>query len=448
MAFIRSISGLRATLGNDLTPAVVSDYTLGFASTLPDGTIVVGCDGRPSGGWIESIVVGSLRASGRTVRVLGMATTPTIQLFTEHSDAVGGIAITASHNPAAWNGMKFLDKGGVFLDAQTNALLWAAVDARIFTLSSNQQSGAVEIITDAAEQHINRVLALDVIRTTPHANGETVVVDAVNCSGSFIVPQLLEALGYTVVRLFADGTGVFPHAPEPTAENLTQLGEAVRLHSAAFGVAVDPDADRLVLYDETGSAIGEERTITLATEATMALGQHGDVVVNYSTTRAVDDVAARYGYKVHRAAVGEIHVVRRMQEVHAIIGGEGSGGVIYPTCHSGRDSIVGLGLITSLLRHRGISLAQACVSLPTYAMIKTKFELAHRSGVSENLAAIAASLSDAQVSVEDGVYASWADRWVHVRASNTEPIMRIIAEAPSAEEAQTLVARIRSMMHG
>lgn len=448
MSFIRSISGLRATLGDDLTPSLVADYALGFAAILPSGPIVVGRDGRPSGLWIEHVVVGALRAAGRTVRVLGMATTPTVQLMTEHSDAVGGIAITASHNPAPWNGLKFLDEGGVFLDAAANAKLWSAVDQRSFPLSADQQSGNLELVDDAAELHIDRVLALDAVRSAPKANGERVVVDAVNCSGSFIVPALLEALGYTVIRLFADGSGIFPHVPEPITENLTQLGEAVRQHNAVLGVAVDPDADRLVLFDETGMPIGEERTITLATEAVMALGTRGDVVVNYSTTRAVDDIAAEHGYVVHRAPVGEINVVRMMQRVNAVIGGEGSGGVIYPACHAGRDSIVGLGLITALLRHRSTTLGQACAKLPQYEMVKTKIDLPQGFNIESLRHSVTASFTDATLSTDDGVHAAWPDRWVHVRASNTEPIMRIIAEAPSRDEANELVSRVRSLING
>jgi len=447
MAFIRSISGLRATLGDDLTPAVVADYASAFAAILPPGPIAIGADGRPSGKWILDVVLGALRASGRTVHLLGMATTPTVQLFVEHSDAAGGIAITASHNPAPWNGLKFVDGSGVFLDADANARLWDHVDNRRFVLSSEQQHGDRIYFEGADKHHVDRVLALDVVRAAPRANGERVVVDAVNCSGSFIVPMLLEELGYEVVHLYADGSGIFPHTPEPLAENLTDLSAAVLQHGAAFGVAVDPDADRLVLLDGSGTPIGEERTIALATEAVMTLGTGGDVVVNYSTTRVVDDIAAAHGYRAHRAPVGEINVVRRMASVGAVIGGEGSGGVIYPACHAGRDSIVGLGLITSLLRHRGIGLAEASASLPQYAMVKTKFACADRASAASGLDAVALAFADATVSREDGVHAAWSDRWVHVRTSNTEPIVRIIAEAPTRAEADELIARVSAIIH-
>lgn len=448
MAFIRSISGLRATLGDDLTPVVVATYATAFSAILPPGPIMVGCDGRPSGTWIENIIVGSLQACGRTVRLLGMATTPTVQLLTEHSNAVGGIAITASHNPAPWNGLKFLDSGGVFLDADMNSKLWAVVDAQTFELSAEQQHGSIENVEDAAQHHISVVLALPIVYNAPRANGDTVVVDAVNCSGSYIVPQLLKALGYHVIGLFTDGQGIFPHAPEPIAENLSQLGDAVRAHGALFGVAVDPDGDRLVLLDHAGIAIGEERTIALATWAALSLGERGNVVVNYSTTIAVDDVAKRYGCTTFRAAVGEINVVRCMQEHNAVIGGEGSGGVIFPACHNGRDSIVGIALITSLLRSRSITLAQACAELPKYAMVKTKYEMTNRASVLAACSMIAVQFADADVSMADGVYASWPDRWVHVRASNTEPIMRIIAEAPTEAEANALITRVREIING
>lgn len=447
MSFIRSISGLRATL-DELTPMIVAEYTAAFASILPPGPVVVGRDGRQSGQWIEDLVVGTLRISGRNVKLLGLATTPTIQLITEHSEAVGAIAITASHNPEDWNGMKFVDANGIFLDAEGNQKLWSAADAQVSSMSEAGNEGVIELVADAAEQHVSRVLNLSIVRSSPQAQGERVVVDAVNCSGSFIVPNLLEALGYKVIRLFADGSGHFPHPPEPIAENLTLLGQAVRDHNAVFGIAVDPDADRLVLFDETGAPIGEERTIVLATEAVMALGVRGDAVVNYSTTQAVDDITSAHGYHTHRASVGEINVVRKMQKVSAVIGGEGSGGVIYPACHSGRDSIVGLALITSLLRHRKVSLLEACAVLPAYSMKKVKIDLDNVEQFSAIRQLLLSTFSDATISTEDGLHAGWADKWIHVRASNTEPIMRIIAEAPSPEEVEELIQRVITQING
>jgi phosphomannomutase len=447
MACIRSISGLRATLGNDLTPTLVAQYAWAFHAILPQGAIVVGRDGRPSGAWMQDIVVGTLRACGRPVVVLNVATTPTVQLITEHTDAVGGIAITASHNPAPWNGLKFLDAGGVFLDAEANARLWAAVDTPApDSLSPDQQHGHVVFRHDADMFHVDRVCDIPAVRSAPRSDAQRVVVDAVNCSASVSAPMLLERMGYEVVRLFCDGSGIFPHTPEPLTENLTQLGDAVRQHNAAFGVAIDPDGDRLVLFDEHGMPIGEERTIALATKAVLDSGERGDVVVNFSTTRVVDDVAASYGVTCHRAPVGEINVVRKMQSVGAVIGGEGSGGVIYPACHSGRDSLVGLGVISSYLRSHNLTMSQACAQLPSYAMIKTKFELESREALAASFADIMLAFPDAEISTLDGVFIGMADRWVQVRASNTEPIARVIAEAPTQDEAQELITRVTSLV--
>ncbi len=475
MAFIRSISGLRATLGDDLTPSIIATYATAFAAILPPGPIVVGRDGRPSGVWIEEVVLGALHACGREVRNAGMVPTPTVQLLTEHSDAAGGIIITASHNPAQWNGLKFIDAGGVFLDAEGNARLWAVVDrptSDIQRPSSDVQRPSEETVVpgtwhlalgtrdmapgtwhlapgtmkDAVQLHLDAVLSLHAVQQAPTANGERVVVDAVNASGSVIVPRLLASMGYEPVPLYCDGTGEFPHTPEPLPENLGDLAEAVKAHQAAFGVAVDPDADRLVLIDETGTPIGEERTVALAAQAVYDAGGKGPAVVNYSTSRTIDDVAAHYGEATYRSAVGEINVVRKMQELHAVIGGEGSGGVIYPTCHAGRDSIVGLALISSLLRRTGRSMSEAVAALPQYHMLKSKVTLDDRSKVAPTLERCAALFHDAVISREDGVHASWPDRWVHIRASNTEPIMRIIAEAPTAAEAAALVHRISAVL--
>jgi len=447
MAFIRSISGLRATLDGDLTPDVVTKYSAAFAHILPPGPIVIGRDGRPSGTWIEEVIVDTLTSVGRDVRILGMVPTPTVQLHTEHSDAAGGIVITASHNPSQWNGLKFLDNGGVFLDGDANAELWHSVDTASYS-TSDESKGNVQRVVDARTLHINSVCDIPIVKSAPLSGGEVVVVDAVNASGSHVVPELLELFGYRVIKLYCDGSGVFPHTPEPVSENLVDLGEAVRANEAAFGVAVDPDADRLVLLDHNGEPIGEELTISLATLAVLSAGErNGDaVVVNYSTTRVVDDVAAQHGARAYRAAVGEINVVRKMQSLNAVIGGEGSGGVIFPACHAGRDSLVGIGLITSYLRRQHVNLRAAVEQLPSYAMIKTKFELPNRDVLPTLIERASREFADATLSTEDGLHAAMSDRWVHVRGSNTEPIVRVIAEAPTHEIATELVERVAAIV--
>lgn len=453
MSLLRSISGLRATLGNSLTPDVVARHAVAFAQHCKNATIVVGRDGRPSGMWIEDIVVGALRACGCTVRVLGMVPTPTVQLDVEHSNAAGGIVITASHNPEEWNGLKFIGADGVFLSPQECTALWSLADSPVQSLPRQQQAGRVERNEHAIAMHLERVLELEAVSSAPKTTGGTVVVDAVNSSGSDIIPMLLERMGYSVVRLFCDGTGIFPHTPEPIAENLVLLGEAVRQHHADFGVAVDPDADRLVLVDDSGKPIGEEYTVTLAIWRVLQYMQQGSVglanrsvAVNYSTTRMVDDVAERYGVNVYRSAVGEVNVVRCMQQNNAVIGGEGSGGVIYPTCHNGRDSVVALALITSLLRVSSYTLREGCDAIPRYSMIKTKIPLQGIPDITQSLADYATTIPDATVSRDDGIHAAWNDRWIHIRTSNTEPIARIIAEAPTSQTAEQVIAEARRIL--
>lgn len=452
MALLRSISGLRATLGDALTPDVVARHAIAFSNLTNSGPIVVGRDGRPSGLWIENTLIGALRACGRTVHQLGMVPTPTVQLAVEHSNAAGGIVITASHNPEQWNGLKFVGDNGTFIGPDECDQLWSLADAPVFGLMDSQQAGTVVQVTDAISDHVYRVLQLIHGNAVQSNTGSTVVVDAVNCSGSRIVPMLLEKLGYNVVRINCEGTGIFTHPPEPIPENLSQLCQAVLTYNAEFGVAVDPDADRLVLVDHSGKPIGEEFTITLAAEAvlTMHAEQHAaldattanpspTVTVNYSTTRMVDDVAQAYGAHVYRSPVGEINVVNAMMVNNSIIGGEGSGGVIYPACHTGRDAIVGLGLITKLLRDRRCTLQAACDAMSKYVMLKHKVQRSPESDVPTILDRCAKAFPDAVLSTADGVHLSWTNKWVHVRPSNTEPILRIIAEAPSEDQAQNLL---------
>lgn len=453
MSLIRSISGLRATLGDSLSPSVVADYVAAFSAILPEGAIVVGRDGRPSGVWIEQIVCATLAACGRTVRMAGVVPTPTVQLLTEHSDAVGGIAITASHNPAPWNGLKFIGGDGVFLDAAQNAQLWQALDTRDFRYSAQQQHGAVEIIHDAIERHIAAVLALPLFdeesKERIRVRKLRAVVDAVNCSGSRAVPQLLQELGVEVIELYCDGSGNFPHTPEPLPENLGELCQAVRKHQADIGIAVDPDADRLVLIGSDGNAIGEEKTVMLAIEAMMR-NRHLfptallKAVVNLSTSRMARDAAERHGGSCELAPVGEINVVRRMQAAGAMVGGEGSGGVIVPACHYGRDSLVGTALVLWLMGTLSEEEWNALALSTPYAMLKYKQEV--QGSVAPLFDQVQALFSDAEINREDGIRADWSDRWVQLRASNTEPIIRIIAEAPSKEEAEELVQRVRHIV--
>jgi phosphomannomutase len=463
MPFLRSISGLRATLGDALTPDVIAEYAAAFAAYLPDGSIVVGRDGRPSGLWIERVVCGTLAACGRNVQTLGLVTTPTVQLFAEQDGIAGGISISASHNPVEWNGMKFFNGRGLYLSAEENQAFWRIVDEKKFFFTPKQHGGAIALHHNPVAHHIEAVLKLplftpDAINSI-RARGFRVVVDAVNCSGSFIVPQLLEHLSCEVVRLYCDGSGDFPHTPEPLPQHLSSLCAAVREHHADLGVAVDPDADRLVLINERGEAVWEEYTITLATLAVLsnkalfaghpASNIHAPVVTNLSTTQAMADVAAQFGVETLRTAVGEINVVNAMLAHGSLVGGEGSGGIIVPRCHAGRDALVGVALVLLLMAQSEHSNLSAIVaSLPQYAMSK------HKKDFTGNPDAIFATVRkqfpEAQMNTDDGLHLSFTNdnangrasnggaSWLHLRTSNTEPIIRLIAEAPTETEANEL----------
>lgn len=441
MPIIRSISGLRATQVNSLTPLLVSRYCSAFARFLPAGAIAIARDGRPSGAWIELVAAGTFAAHGRSVHLLGVAPTPTAQLYVEHSVGVaGGVIITASHNPAEWNGMKFLGGDGVFLDGEENLAFWDCldVDAQLPLISA---PCTPEIHSDAIEHHIAAVLGMLSEETLQAIRQRRlkIVVDAVNASGSHAIPALLTALGCEVIPLYCDGTGIFPHTPEPLPVNLYDLAAGVKQHTADMGIAVDPDADRLVMVDETGTPINEELTITLAARAVFSAGippEYAPVcVVNLSTTRAVDEAIREFGGMVLRAPVGEINVVRAMQKHRAVIGGEGSGGVIVPACHYGRDSLVGAALAISLLVKTGGTLSQVVGSLPRFVMQKTKFPF---SGDAQAVfSRIAEHFEGAATRHDDGLYLDFGASWLHIRTSNTEPIIRAIAESP--DELQTML---------
>jgi phosphomannomutase len=453
MPFIRSISGVRATLGDALTPFTIAEYTAAFASYLPDGIIAVGRDGRPSGEWIEQIVCATLSASGRDVLELGVVPTPTVQLFSEHQAVAGGISISASHNPVEWNGLKFLNGDGIFLDAAENEVFWQHVDNRTFSFIESQRGGGVTHHQNPAAHHTESIMLLPIFSNSGNVElirnqKFRVVVDAVNSAGSHFIPYLLKAFECEVIPLYCDGTGIFPHTPEPVPANLTDLAKAVVEHKADFGIAVDPDADRLVLVDELGTVVFEEYTVVLATLAALRNKQYFaekadvSVVVNLSTTQSVDDVAAHYGARVIRTAVGEINVVRAMLKHGSLIGGEGSGGVILPACHAGRDSLVGTALVLLLLaqvrtERPRMTLSGVIAALPHYAMVKRKKEFTGDArAVFES---VKRTFPDATANTDDGLRLSFGNSWVHLRTSNTEPIIRVIAEAQTENDAVALV---------
>lgn len=447
MPLVRSISGLRATVEDSMPMQLIKEYARAFASYLPEGKIIVGRDGRPSGEIINEILCNELVDCGRVVDNLGIVPTPTVQLYTEKSDAAGAIIITASHNPSEWNGLKFLNSSGVFLDEIENRDFWYILDNKLW--KSNIIKGDLNNIEDAIDFHINSILKLDYLSPDIidiiKSSKLKFVVDAVNASGSIIVPKFLKLFGIEVIELFCDNSGIFPHIPEPLPQNLTQLADAVKFHKADAGISVDPDADRLVLIDENGNPIGEELTISIAIDSVFSRkNAENKAVVNLSTTRICEDIAAAHNCSIERAAVGEINVVKKMKQVGAIIGGEGSGGVILAECHYGRDSLVGIALLLHLLAIKKSSLSKIADSYPKYAMLK------HKQGFSGDLSTtidkIKVKFTNASINLDDGVRVDFKDSWVQIRKSNTEPIIRIISEAPDKDQAQELIDSIGQLV--
>jgi phosphomannomutase len=458
MSLMVSISGVRGIVGTSLLPDTVVRYAAAFGEYCRRAgaqrpLVVIGRDGRPTGSGYAHIASSTLLAAGCDVLALGVAPTPTVALAVEREGAAGGIAVTASHNPAEWNGLKFIGPSGLFLTAAENRVLWDIVRDGDVRFAPWDAQGAHRSDPGWLTRHCDMLLGLslldaDVIR----ARRFRVVLDCVNASGSTVVPRLLERLGCTVIPLYCDGSGRFPHAPEPVPANLTELAARVPAERADLGLAVDPDGDRLVLITERGEPYGEEYTI--ATAVAFVLGRHArtgggappPVVVNLSTTRAVEDIAARHGARVVRTPVGEINVAQRMRSEGSLIGGEGSGGVILPALHTGRDALAGIALILQMLAEHGGTLSALKDSLPRYEIAKGKVDLASGSApaILERLAG-AARAAGARITADDGLKLDFDDHWVHLRASNTEPIMRIIAEAATAARAQELVDRYTAL---
>ncbi len=455
MSLMISISGIRGIVGESLTPAVVVKYSAAFGeyckrtNRTPSRTpeVILGRDGRSTGGIIAHLVSSTLLSTGVNVRALGVCPTPTVALAVEKLGAAGGISVTASHNPMQWNGLKFFAPTGLFLDAGQNKEVWEIADNAEVTFASWDKIGRHTADDSWIKKHIEAVLALPYLDLERVRKRKLkVVLDAVNAAGGMIVPALLQELGCEVIPLHCDVSGVFAHTPEPLPENLTELCERVKTERADIGIAVDPDVDRLVLITEKGEPMGEEYTIASAAkfvlEKERQLGHTytQSVVINLSTTRAVEDIAAQYGARVYRTPVGEINVAKKMQAVGAIIGGEGSGGVILPAVHTGRDAIVGIALILHLVAEFGGTLSALKASLPAYHIAKGKIEL-RNSAPDAALERIVDSYKSAgRINTEDGVRIDFADAWVHLRKSNTEPIVRVIAEARTMEKAQEIVA--------
>jgi phosphomannomutase len=440
---MRSVSGIRGIVGPDFNPALIANYVNAFVQITGAKKVVIGRDTRPTGGMVEAIAAAACQASGAEAVMLGIASTPTVEMAVLDHKAGGGIIITASHNPIEWNALKFLTHEGIFLDEAQVKQLFALVDGNSFAWQAwNGVKGLSRLDTssDASEAdraHIDGVLKLACINPELiRSKRFKVAYDAVNGAGSLIVPRLLRELGCETFAIHVTPNGIFPHNPEPTPEGLADLSAAVKKHGCVVGFATDPDADRCAMVDENGVAIGEEYTLAFATELVLA-HTPGPVTINLSTSRMCEDIAAKYGVQCEHAKVGEINVTVQMKKNGSVVGGEGNGGVILPALHYGRDGILAVAMTLQLLAERGETVSQVVKSIPAYHIEKRKYS-ASGAQLQAKRDALKQRFADAAFDDRDGFRFAWSKKWVHVRPSNTEPVSRIIAEAPTREEAMKL----------
>ncbi len=457
MSLIKSISGIRGTIGGapgeGLSPLDIVKFTAAYATfirkttTRTSNVIVVGRDARLSGEMVSGIVVSTLCGMGFDVVNIGLASTPTTEIAVTAENACGGIIITASHNPAQWNALKLLNENGEFLnDIQGKEVLRIAADDA-YTFAPVTELGHEQTNTTYNRRHIDSVLSLDLVDAEAIAKANfTVAVDAVNSVGGVVIPQLLRALGVkNIIELNCEATGKFAHTPEPIPENLTQISDLMKQGRADVGFVVDPDVDRLAIVMENGEMFVEE--YTLVAIADYVLGKTpGATVSNLSSSRALRDITLRHGCSYSASAVGEVNVTTKMKETGAVIGGEGNGGVIYPASHYGRDALVGVALFLTLLAKSGKKVSELKKTYPAYAIAKNKIELTPDIDVDAILAEVKKRYASETITDIDGVKIDFADSWVHLRKSNTEPIIRIYSEAATMEAADALADRIKEVI--
>src|SRR6218665_2250916 len=453
MTLIKSISGIRGTIGgvpaDNLTPIDAVQFAAAYGTWLKsvsDTTqlkVVVGRDARLSGEMISTLVIQTLVGLGINVVDLGLSTTPTVEMAVPFHKANGGIILTASHNPKQWNALKLLNAKGEFISGAEGELLLEIASKGAFTFAEVDDLGKVTTDTEAINRHIEEIIRLaDVDLPAIKAANFKVVIDAVNSTGGISVPQLLRKLGVTdVIEMYCEPTGHFPHNPEPLKEHLTELSDRVVSEKAHLGITVDPDVDRLALVNEDGSMFGEEYTLVAVSEYILSK-RKGATVSNLSSTRALRDITEEVGCNYHASAVGEVNVVVKMKETNAVIGGEGNGGIIYPELHYGRDSLVGIALFLSHLAHKQMSMTALRASYPNYEMAKKRIDLQPGIDVDGILVKMAAKYAHEEVDTVDGVKIYIGKEWVHLRKSNTEPIIRVYTESKDAQAASDLADRI------
>ena len=451
MTLIKSISGIRGTIGGpqgeNLTPIDIVKFTTAYVRFMSEKNegkrlkIVLGRDARLSGTMVENIIEGTLLGCGADVIGVGLCTTPGVEMAVITHKADGGIIITASHNPKQWNALKLLNERGEFLNDAEGKRVLALAEDEAYEFPEIDSIGKVLLREDFNPIHIQQVLALPLVDAEAvKARRFKVVVDAVNSIGGVVIPALLEELGCEVVKLNCEPTGEFAHNPEPLPEHLTEISEVIRREKADLGVVVDPDVDRLALVSEDGSMFGEEYTLVAVSDYILSQGV-GNTVSNLSSSRALRDVTVAHGGEYNASAVGEVNVVAKMKETGAVIGGEGNGGVIYPALHYGRDALVGVALFLTHLVKKGCTMTELRKQYPAYFASKNKIQLTPTIDVDKVLAEMKARYANENVNDIDGVKIDFAENWVHLRKSNTEPIIRIYTEAKSAAEADELAQR-------
>lgn len=451
MALIKSISGIRGTIGgkpgNTLSPLDVVKFTAAYGTwIMQQGAkrkIVVGRDGRISGEMVQKLVVSTLNALGLDVIDVALTTTPTVEMTVISENAAGGIILTASHNPKEWNALKLLNQNGEFLDNAAGIEILALADKEDFTFATVDKIGACTENTTALQKHIDAVVNYPLVDTELIAKSRfKIIVDAINSTGAIAVPALLKALGVKDISVLNEEiNGKFAHNPEPLPQHLTQLCNEVNKKKAHLGIAVDPDVDRLCFVNEDGSLFGEE--YTLVAIADFVLQQRpGNTVSNMSSTRALKDVTAKYGGQYFPSAVGEVNVVNKMKAVNAVIGGEGNGGIIVPDLHYGRDALIGIALFLTFLAKSNKSSKQLRSTFPDYFMSKNKIELGHGMDVQSIFDRIKEKYKNNPVNTEDGLRIEFENDWVHLRTSNTEPIIRIYAESNFETTAENIARKI------
>jgi len=429
-----SISGIRGLVGDGLEPETIIKYTNAYADFIGTGKVVIGRDARITGEMVNLLITGTLLAKGIDVIDIGICPTPTVQFNVKKLNASGGIAISASHNPNEWNALKLLNKTGQFLSPEE----FEKMQIHLLKGDSNyktwDQIGKRTEYKQGIQNHVDAIFDLGIIYVDEIRKRRfKVLLDCVNGAGAYVLPEFLKEFGCEVIEMNCEKTGIFPRAPEPLPENLTETMKKVKETKADIGIVVDPDVDRLVLITDKGEPFSEENTIVQVVQFILSR-KKGNVVVNLSTTRAVDDIAHQFGCKVFRSAVGEANVVKKMKEVKAVVGGEGSGGVIFPEVHYGRDALVGIALTLQHLTDYGKSVSALKSELPQYFIVKRKIEVT--KDPDEVLKKLIDKFSNKMMNIEDGLRVDFEDHWVHFRKSNTEPIIRIIVEAKSEAKAK------------